>query len=156
MTAGVVVFGIGNADRGDDGVGPAVARTLLERGVPGLRVVVAAEPLDLLDDDVSGDVVVVVDAACSGRPAGTVLVIDAQRQDVPLWAGAGSTHGVGLVAVVGLLTALDRVPQRLVLVAVEAATFDPGAALSPAVQAAVPVAADAVLTVAGLLPGGDR
>jgi hydrogenase maturation protease len=99
---------------------------------------------------------VVVDAACSGRPPGTVLVLDAHRQQLPVWAGAGSTHAFGLDAVVELLAALGRLPQRLLLVAIEAAGFDPGAALSPAVGAAVPAAADAVLAVAGLLPGGER
>jgi hydrogenase maturation protease len=156
MTARAVVFGIGNADRGDDGIGPAVARTLLERSVPGLRVVVAAEPLDLLDGDLTADVVVVVDAACSGRPPGTVVVLDAHRTGLPVWAGAGSTHALGLAAVVELLAALDRLPEQLLLVAVEAVVFDPGAALSPDVEAAVPTAVDAVLAVTGLQPGGER
>jgi hydrogenase maturation protease len=156
MTARAVVVGIGNEDRGDDGVGPAVARALSDRDVPGLRVVTSAEPLDLLDDDLAADVLVVVDAACSGRVPGTVLVLDARREPLPVWAGAGGTHAFGLAAVVELLAALGRLPERLLLVAVEAHAFDPGAALSPPVRAAVPAAADAVLAVAGLLPGGER
>ena len=156
MTSGAVVFGIGNEDRGDDGVGPAVARALRELAVPGLRVVAPAQPLDLLDHELAAETVVVVDAVCSGRVPGSVLVLDVQRRPLPRWATSGSSHDFGLDAVVELLGALGRRPRRLFLVAVEAGTFDPGAPLSVPVRAAVPAAVDAVLTLTGLQIRGER
>jgi hydrogenase maturation protease len=143
-----LVVGLGNPDRGDDGVGPAVAQVVLAMDLPGVRVVADAEPLHLLDDDVVEDVVVVVDAARSGRPPGTVQVLDALRT-LPPWTGTGSTHTVGIDLAVELLGALGRLPGRLALIAVEGECFDAGAALSPSVRAAVPVAADTVLTELG-------
>jgi hydrogenase maturation protease len=156
MTAGAVVFGIGNEDRGDDGVGPAVARALRDRAVPGLRVVSPAQPLDLLDLALAAEVVAVVDAVCSGRPPGTVMVLEVQHQALPGWATAAGSHAVGLDAVVELLQALGRQPRRLVLVGVEAATFHPGAPLSGPVRAAVPTAASAVQALVELPARGER
>ena len=34
-----LVIGVGNPDRGDDGVGPAVASRVAALGLPGVRVV---------------------------------------------------------------------------------------------------------------------
>ena len=145
-----LVVGVGNADRGDDGAGPAVARQVQDRGLPGVRVLPQAEPMDLLvEDGVGEDVVVVVDAARSGEPAGTVVVVDARADRLPPSSGAGSTHALGLDTVVELLDTLDRMPHRLLLVTVAGACFEPGAALSPEVVAALPDAVDRVLAALG-------
>ena len=85
----VVVFGLGNADRGDDGVGPEVAGRLVGRVLSGVRVVSPAEPVDLLDDGDAADLVVVVDAVRSGRRPGTLMVRDANREPLPAWTGSG-------------------------------------------------------------------
>jgi hydrogenase maturation protease len=151
----VVVFGLGNADRGDDGVGPEVAGRLVGRVLPGVRVVSPAEPVDLLDDGDTADLVVVVDAVRSGRPPGTLMVRDANREPLPSWTGSGGTHALGLDAAVELLRALGRMPHQLVLVGVEAADFRPGAPLSPAVRQAVPAAVGLVVAVAGSMVGGE-
>jgi hydrogenase maturation protease len=66
------------------------------------------------------------------------------------WArtGRGGTHAFGLAAAVELARALQRLPRRLVLVGVEGAEFEAGAALTPPVVRAV---APAASTVVGLL-----
>jgi hydrogenase maturation protease len=140
-----LVVGVGNADCGDDGAGPAVARLVRDLGLPDVRVLPQLEPMDLLLEDVAEDVVVVVDAARSGAPPGTVLVVDARADPLPAPSGAGSTHALGLDTVVELLGTLDRLPHRLLLVAVEGAGFEPGAALSTEVLAALPHAVERVL-----------
>ena len=77
-------------------------------------------------------------------------MLDAGRTSGPLspeaWAatGRGGTHALGLAAVVELARALGRLPERVVVVGVEAERFDHGVPLSPAVAAAVTPAADAV------------
>lgn len=144
----VLVVGVGCLDRGDDAVGRAVVRLVATLGLPGVRLVPDAEPLDLLDDDMTADLVVVVDAARSGRTPGTVLVREVGDGMLPDWAGAASTHAIGLDAVVELARALGRMPRRMVLVGVEAVGFEAGAPLSPEVEDAVPAAADLVARVA--------
>jgi hydrogenase maturation protease len=150
----VAVLGIGSPVRGDDGVGRAVAARVAALGLPNVRVEVGAQPLDLLEDGVTEDLVVVVDAVRSGAAPGTLLVRRVGREALPEWAGAASTHALGLDAVVELARALGRMPRELVLVGVEAAGFETGAPLTAAVHDAVRVAADAVARLAGAAPAG--
>lgn len=144
MTA--LVVGLGRADRGDDAVGAYVARAVAARRLPGVEVRETEEPADLMDAWVGHDPAVVVDAVRSGAPPGTVHVLDAGTATVGLspaaWAatGRGGTHALGLAAVVGLARSLGRVPERLVVVGVEAEQFDHGARLSDPVAAAIPAA----------------
>ncbi len=144
MTA--LAVGLGSPDRGDDAVGPAVVEQLGRRRLPGVRLTVTPSPSRLLDLWVGCSPVVIVDAVLTGRrPAGSVDVRDLRARPLPLRAGPGGTHGLGLADVVELARTLGRLPDRLVLVTVEATDFAPGAPPSPAVAAAIPAAADAAV-----------
>lgn len=159
-----LVVGLGSADRGDDAVGGHVARDVAALAEPGAVVVVEHEdPTDLIELWTGHDRVVVVDATWSGSPPGTLHLIEtgAGRDPLPeaAWArtGRGGTHAFGLGAAVGLARVLGRLPGRVTVVGVEAASFEPGAPLSPAVEAAVPRAVSAVLdAVAAPAAAGER
>src|SRR5437763_17171084 len=74
--------------------------------------------------------------------SGPALTDPAQR------AGTGdgaSSHGLGLDDAIALAAALDRMPGRLVVHAIEAADLTQGPGLSPPVAAAVDTVARAVL-----------
>ncbi|HEX5087233.1 MAG TPA: hydrogenase maturation protease [Nocardioides sp.] len=154
---GPLVVGLGRADRGDDAVGGAVARAVARRveaaGLPGVLVVEHEDPTALLDLWVGRDPVVVVDAVCSGTPPGTVRRLEtgarASRLQEGAWSatGRGGTHAFGLAAAVELARALHRLPARLVVVGIEAVGFEYGAPLSGPVAAAVPAAAEEVVSV---------
>lgn len=141
-----LVVGLGSPDRGDDAVGAAVVRAVAAL-LPAVDVHTREDPSALLDLWWGRDLAVVVDAARSGAPSGTVHVLEAGRTapapGLTARAGAaiGGTHAFGLAEVVDLARALRRLPDRLVVVGVEAERLDHGAPLSPAVAAAVPVAA---------------
>jgi hydrogenase maturation protease len=125
------VIGLGNAFRGDDGAGLAVARGL--GGDP--RVIVhEGEPIDLLDAWEGADEAIVVDAARSGAAPGTVHRLDGLAAPAGL---GGSTHLLGLADTLALARALGRAPARVTVYAIEGERFDAGEALSPAVAAAV-------------------
>ncbi len=114
------------------------------------------DPADLLDAWQGHDIVVLVDAVRSGAPPGRLHVLDAgaaaDAMGSAAWAatGRGGTHALGVAQVLGLARALGRLPDRLVLIGVEAESFDHGAPLTPQVRDAVPDAAAAV--VAALHP----
>ena len=161
MTGGStgLVIGLGQPDRGDDAVGPTVARRVAALAVPRVQVVERADPTDLLDAWAGHDAVVLVDAVCSGAPPGTLHVLHVGAADVvdaAAWTatGRGGTHGWGVGEVVALGRALGRLPQRLVVLGVEAVQFDHGAPLSPPVRDAVPQAAEAVLSALAPAPHG--
>ena len=144
-----LVIGLGSADRGDDAVGAVVARAVATR-LPGVRVVEHEDPTALLDAWQDRTPVVVVDAVRSGAPAGAVHWLETGQRRPPIgtsaWArsGHGSSHAVGLGEMVELGRALGRLPDRLVVVGIEAAGFEHGAPLTPDVAAAVPVATERV------------
>jgi hydrogenase maturation protease len=141
-----LLIGLGNPQRGDDGVGIAVVRHVTEHTIDGIEVVESDDPASLIDTWDGAERVVVVDAMKSGRPAGTVLVLEVTEIPLPSdgWA-TGGTHALGLAAAVELSRALGRLPRRLLVVGVEADRLAAGSELSAPVHAAVQPAADAAL-----------
>ena len=141
-SARVVVIGIGNEFRRDDGAGPAVVRAA-SRLLPETVEVIEldGEPARLMEAWTGADVAYVVDAARAGATPGSVHRFDATCAGLPAWAARGGTHALGVGAAVDLARALDRLPPRLVVYGVEGARFDEGDGLTPEVQAAVGIAA---------------
>lgn len=128
-----IVIGLGNPFRRDDAAGLEAARRL--RNVESHTSPVGG--LELLELWNGADEVVVIDAMCSGGPAGTVRRFDALEELLDLAEGFGSTHGLGLVTAIGLGRELGRLPRRLVVYGIEAGDVAPGVELSAAVAAAV-------------------
>lgn len=147
-----LVVGIGNASRGDDGIGPLVAERVAGLRLPDVDVVVHDEPLALLEHLAGHDDVVVVDAARSGgADPGTVHVVRVGSAPLRSNGAALGSHGLGVVEAVELARALGRLPRRLTLVGVEAMDLDLGAALSPPVRGRLD---DAVRAVVAALATG--
>jgi hydrogenase maturation protease len=148
-----LVIGIGNRDRGDDAAGPLVADELLRAGTGNLEVLVLEGDLsDLCLRWDRGQEVVVVDAVVAGRSPGTVVELDASSAELAASGGLVSTHGVGLAEAISLARLLDRLPARLTIIGIEAASFDHLAPPSAAVAQAVTAVAErlaAVLDTAG-------
>lgn len=150
-----LLVGVGNPHRGDDGVGVAVARRAAAVAPAGVQVVVWAEPAALLELWDGAGRVVVVDAMRSGQPPGSIATLEVTTTPLPAggWAGIG-THGFGVAAAVELARTLGRLPQRLVVVGVEAGPVAVGDALSAPVAAAVEAAVTAALSaLATPVPG---
>ncbi|MEV5508203.1 hydrogenase maturation protease [Streptomyces orinoci] len=136
----IVVIGVGNEFRRDDGVGPVVIARLREGALPAGTVpaVSDGDPGRLMGLWENAGLAVVVDAArahpgCPGRvhrlepAAGRVL---ARRS-------AAGSHGLGLAEAMELSRALGRAPGRLVVYAVEGADTSLGVGLTEGVAAAV-------------------
>lgn len=140
-----VVIGIGNPYRCDDGVGPAIVDQLTRLSLPNVEVVTAdGEPTQLLDAWTGTDLAVVIDAVlCAPAEPGRIHRTD--LHGISTLPAATSSHGLGVPEAVLLGAALDRLPARLVVYAVEAARLDFGTDLSPPVAAAVPEVVAAVL-----------
>ena len=130
-----LIIGVGHAERQDDGVGPYVARALAERGLPA--VVHEGEGSGLLDLWESQRACIVIDAMSGGEAPGRLRVFT--DLDDPAFQRAGfvhSTHRLGLPEAVALGRALDRMPNRLVVIGITGGAFDFGGTLSPPVSAA--------------------
>ncbi len=142
----VVVIGVGNAYRGDDGAGVAVADLLRSRAAPALDVLVCElEPTRLLDAWEGADAAFVVDAVASGMPAGTVHRFDAATPLPRQIFGSASTHALGIAEAVELARALGRLPERTIVFGIEGTTFEAGGDMSPAVADAAREVADRIV-----------
>ena len=152
--ARILVAGIGNVFLADDGFGCALAARLAERILPpGVDVVdFGIRGMDLAYALGDGyDVVVLLDAAPTGEPPGTLSVIEPDIADVPPSVDA---HGMDPVTVLALAEALGTpLPRTLVVacapeVVMTGEEEDVRAELSPPVRAALD---DAVELVESLL-----
>jgi hydrogenase maturation protease len=143
----VVVIGVGNEFRRDDGAGLAVVTSLRDRVPPGVELVLTdGEPTRLIEAWTGAALAVVVDAVRADPPRpGRVhrFVLDRPLTGATRTA---SSHGFGLDDAIRLALALDRMPGRLIVHAIEAADLTQGTGLTPPVAAAVDEVAGAVLS----------
>jgi hydrogenase maturation protease len=149
----VLVLGVGNPLRRDDGAGAEVARLLGTRVPPGVEVRASeGGAASLLDAWAGRQRVVLVDAVSSGAPAGRIERFDAAAGPLPAAYSDLSSHGLGVAQAIELARALRRLPNDLVVYGITGADFEHGQGLTPAVAAAVEQVAERVL---GELGGGS-
>lgn len=134
----MVVIGIGNDDRCDDGAGRAVVRRLRGR-LPAHAELAeldgeATSLLAMLD---GADAAILIDACLSDCVPGTVQRFDAARAPLPSARFNLSTHGLGLAEAIELARSLGQLPASCVVYAIEADSLEQGRTLSAAVAAAV-------------------
>jgi hydrogenase maturation protease len=142
----VVVIGIGNEFRRDDGAGPAVLARLRDRVPSGVELLLTdGEPTRLIEAWTGVALAVIVDAvrAHPPRPGRVHRFVLDRPMSAP--AQTASSHGFGLDDAVRLARALDRMPGRLIVHAIEAADLTQGIGLTLPVAMAVDDVASAVL-----------
>jgi len=151
----ILVLGIGNADRGDDGIGPLVIEALAGRLPQEVELQVRSGDLLALIDDWAGfERVIIIDAAqCLDAP-GRVHRVDALHEPLPLPASPASSHAFGLPEALALAQTLGGAPAGVTAYAVEGEDFAAGAAVTPKVRAAVPVVTDRVVREVHRVLGG--
>jgi hydrogenase maturation protease len=141
----VRVIGIGNALRGDDAAGLAVARRLRDHAGGAVEVRVSSGTCgDLLDAWAGASDVILVDSVRSGSEPGTIHRFEGDAP-LPETPAALSSHAAGLAETVGLAHSLGRLPARLVVYGIEGARYTLGAGLSPEVRAAVETVCDRIM-----------
>lgn len=134
-----LILGIGNPRRGDDAAGRLLAERLN-----------AAFPVDAFDcqtlDGEAASIIeawsgrplaIVVDSAVSGAPAGSIRRFDAIAAPLPAIFKTLSTHGIGLPEAIELARALGRLPERLIVYAIEGGRYNLNDQVSPEIDQAL-------------------
>jgi hydrogenase maturation protease len=156
-----LVIGIGHPFRRDDGFGVSVARRVREIAMENVRVIErSGEGTELLDAWNGEQTVAVVDAASGNGEPGTIHrfelldgVLTGAAADafpgngraLPARFFRSSSHQFGLAEAVDLGRALDRLPKRLLIFAVEGADFTMGVGLAEPLARVVDGVASAIV-----------
>jgi len=142
----VLVLALGNADRGDDGIGALVAAKLVDRLPPDVTLLArAGDMLSLIEDWAGFDAAVCVDAAAPQHAAGRICRIDLASDELPHAPSAASSHAFGFAEAIALARTLGRAPRDIIVYAIEGLEFEPGAPLTYDVAAAADDAADQII-----------
>jgi hydrogenase maturation protease len=134
----VLVIGVGNRYRADDGAGPAVAAGIAALGIPGVQAAEhCGEGAGLMALWERARRVVLVDAARSGSPPGTIHRFNARAQRVPSGLFNYSTHAFSLAEAVEMARVLGTLPAEVIVYGIEAENFGRGEGLSAQVRESV-------------------
>lgn len=130
----VVVIALGNPDRGDDGIGALVKKALVGRLPADVALFArSGDMLSLIEDWADFDALVCVDAAAPTGAPGRIQRIDLMTDELPAEVSITSSHAFGLADAIRLARTLGRVPQDIIVYAVEGFCFDTGAPITPEV-----------------------
>jgi len=142
-----LILGLGNALRGDDGIGPAVIEWLDQQTLPAEVEAVdgGTAGLDIVSTLMGHARAIIVDAAHIGRAPGAWMrftsdVARLKENDTTL-----SLHSAGLAEALALGAALNVLPREIILYGVQPKSVDWLPQLSAEVQAAVPEVGQAIL-----------
>ena len=151
----VLIAGVGNVLRADDGFGVEVARRLAAMALPdGVKVVeTGIGGIALVQELQDGfDALVVVDVVDRGREAGTVMLIDPEVVDVQTlsWSErhelVTDSHLVTPERVLMMARALGVLPERVLIVGCQPVDAESvGEEMSEPVARAVDVAVSEIL-----------
>ena len=143
----VLVVGVGNRNRGDDAIGPAIVDEINECAKGEFETLIAQGDLtDLVMRWSANTDVIVVDAMVSGMTPGTIVRVDGINEAIPTGKVTVSTHGIGLAETIELARRLDRLPRTLTLYAIEIAGTEHGEDLSSAVREAISDVVDEIVS----------
>jgi hydrogenase maturation protease len=147
----IKIIGLGQSMRGDDAAGLAVVQLWGEmysgeNRPPNVEAIRSELPgLGLLDLLEGARLAILVDAVRSGAAPGTIHVLSSDQLE-SFTAETSSAHGWGVAETLALgqVLAPSSMPQKIVLIGIEAGDVSIGETLSPEVIAAIPQAAQAV------------
>ena len=142
----VLVIGVGNVFRSDDGVGVAVASRLRSHRIPGSVEVVegGADPFGLMEPLARAERVILIDAVSMGAPPGTIRVFSGDRVESGLRSCSPVLHTFHLVDVIGIAARLGSRPA-ITIVGIQPYSTDFGDRLTRSMEAKVPALVETVL-----------
>lgn len=140
ISALVLIIGIGNLDRGDDGVGILTVERLRVQTSNDVQIMQHSGEctglIDLWRTNLDA-AVYIVDAMYSGLPVGSIRSFDAHYEPLPAcFSRNTSTHAFGVAEAVELARSLVCLPRKLIIYGIEGQCFDLATPISAQVEAA--------------------
>lgn len=139
----LLVIGIGNELRGDDGIGPAIVKALPRSpesdngdGVE-IRADRGEDPC-IVDTWDGWPALFLIDAICAGGEIGSLRIFDASQEDVPTNIFGRTTHTFSLGEMIALARQLGKLPSVVRIFGIEGKEFGIGKPISKAVAETIP------------------
>ena len=134
----ILVIGLGNRFRHDDGVGLYIADNIRSHENKQMKVIDNISDSAALIEAWSGeDKVFIVDAVKSDGKPGAIYRFDALSEKIPADIFARySTHAINLTETIELAKVLEQLPDSLVVFGIEGGDFSSGTGLTPEVERA--------------------
>ncbi len=138
MSATIVLIGIGNQYRSDDGVGLVAIRELSKKEFPNTRCIESnGDGAALLEAWTNASAAILIDAVSSNAVPGMIYRFDALTSSIPVTFSSQSTHAFGVAEAIELARTLHQLPPRLIVYAIEGKDFRAGLGLSVEVELAM-------------------
>jgi len=129
--ADIIVVGVGNPFRGDDGIGPLIAQKLKEKKLPEtVNITEEGQGISIMESWSGASMVIIIDAMHSGDIPGKIRRFDACRKPLPKVFFPCSTHHFGIAETVELARVIHRLPTSLIIYGIEGKDFKQGIGLS--------------------------
>lgn len=142
----ILVLGVGNEYRRDDGAGLHVAAEIAGRRMGGVTVRTTTGALGTWD---GYHRVYVVDAVSSGAEAGTIHRFDAREEPLRPEVFRFSSHAFGLADAVELARKMGSLPDEMVIYGIEGRDFGSGQGLTTEVAQAAEETVEIILQEIG-------
>lgn len=135
MEKKIIIIGVGNIFRSDDGVGIVIAQKLKAKNIEGLEAIEeSGEGVSLMNSWENFDHVIIVDAVSSGEKAGKIYYLDAINEPIPKSFFNYSTHAFSVAESIELSRVLGNLPPKLFIYGIEGKDFSGGQTLSPEIE----------------------
>jgi hydrogenase maturation protease len=132
----LLIVGLGNEFRSDDGVGLYVSRSIKQHNLKGVSVINgASDGTSLVDYWTERKHAILIDAVSSGCHAGYLYSFDGLLDEIPedIFT-CFSTHSFSISEAIRLGQALGQLPGTLTIYGIEGKSFQPGEKLSEPVK----------------------
>ena len=134
----ILLIGIGNEFRSDDGIGLIIVRQLQNKQISSIVIKEASgEGAALMEAWKGYKSVIIADAVSSGAKPGTIFIIDAGKELVPAKFFHYSTHAFSVAEAIELAREMKLLPPRFLVYGIEGANFSAGTTISQGVQDSV-------------------
>lgn len=142
----LIIIGIANPFRGDDGAGWAVLDLLEKKASSQIQLLKnRGDCAELLDLFTRYKTVYIVDACKTDTTKSSWLRIDALADPFSLPSAPTSTHGFSLAEAVALAKNVNALPSKLIIYALCGSNYAIGTTLSPEVAKATEEVAQSIL-----------
>lgn len=143
---GILIIGIGNEFRSDDGYGLTIAREIREKIDPSVRVIEhSGDGASLMEAWKGFDNVIIIDAVCFGKKPGTLHIIDANKEHLPPEKIHHSSHIFGLNDAIETARVLKKLPRNIQIIGVEGKSFVTGTSMSAEIKATMNDVVDKII-----------